>query len=186
MIILASRSPRRKKLLKELGLKFKVIPSNIEEKLPKKTRSPKCLAKTLALKKALDVAGKLKEGLVIGADTIVVCRGEIIGKPKNYEDATRILQKLSSSRHCVITGVALVDAKTKRKTTFAESSRVKMKKMTPVQISYFAKKHLDKAGAYAVQENGDEFIEDIEGSFSNVVGLPIEKLAKLLKETFGF
>ncbi|MFH1406875.1 MAG: Maf family protein [Candidatus Omnitrophota bacterium] len=152
------------------------MPSNIKEHLPQKTRSPKRLAKNLALKKALDVAGKLKSGLVIGADTIVVCKNEIIGKPKNYEDAKRILRKLSSSRHYVITGVALVNAKTKKKITFAEQTKVKMKKMTPGQISYFAKKHLDKAGAYALQEQGDEFIESIEGSFSNVVGLPVEKL----------
>ena len=180
MIILASRSPRRKKLLKQLGIKFRVIPSNIKEALPKTTRFPKKLAKALALKKAIDVAKKAKQGLVIGADTLVVCKGGVVGKPKSYKDAIRILKTLSNTRHCVITGVALVNAKTKKKTTFAQLSRVTMKKMTPAQISYFAKKHLDKAGAYAVQENGDEFIEDIEGSFSNVVGLPIEKLAKLL------
>jgi len=161
----------------------------VQERLPKRlpagkagTRSPKRLAKRLALLKASDVGKRVKDGLIIAADTIVILRGEVIGKPKGYEDAKKILRRLSGSRHRVITGVALVNTKTKRAITFAESTWVKMKTMTPKQISYFAKKHQDKAGAYAVQEEGDDFISDVEGSLSNVIGLPVERLGRVLTQ----
>lgn len=181
-IILASSSPRRKALLKKLGLKFQIIPSKIKERLPKTSKNPKELAAKIALLKAKEVAKKIKSGIIIGADTIVVLNKRIIGKPKDYKDALRILSILSGTTQYVITGIAIIDAQTKKTKIAAVSTKVKMKKMTPEQISYFAKKHIDKAGAYAVQEKGDLFIEQIEGSFSNVVGLPVEKLKQILKK----
>lgn len=181
-IILASRSPRRKKLLKSLGLKFRIIPSKIKERLPQTTKHPKKLAAKIALLKAKDVAKRIGSGLVIGADTIVVLNKKVIGKPKNYTDARRILNMLSGATQYVITGIAVIDVRTKKIKTAAVSSKVKMKKMTPQQVSTFARKHMDKAGAYAVQEKGDLFIEEIEGSFSNVVGLPVEKLKQILSD----
>ena len=180
-VILASASPRRKELFKRLGVPFEVLPSRIKETLPKYSDNPKNLAKKIALLKAKAVAKKIKGGLVVGADTIVVLNKKIIGKPKNLTDAKQILSQLSGSTHYVITGIAIIDTARNKTRTCAVSTKVKMKKMTQKQIGYFAKKHLDKAGAYAVQEEGDEFIQDLEGSFSNVVGLPLEKLQKIFK-----
>jgi len=192
-VILASASPRRRQLFKKLGLPFKVVPSRVREKLPKTTKNPKKLVQKLALLKARAVAnpasaysdtnlsrGGVKDALIIAADTIVVLKDKVIGKPKNLPHAKEILRQLSGETQYVITGIAIINTSTNKVRTAAVSTKVKMKKMTQKQIDCFAKKHLDKAGAYAVQEKGDEFIESIEGSFSNVVGLPLEKLKSLL------
>jgi len=178
-IILASKSPRRKKILKQLGLKFKVIPSNIKEKFGR-FFSRKTL-KDIALAKAESVAGRLKSGLVIGADTVVVLNKKIYGKPRNVKDAKNILSELSGTTQYVWTAVAIVDAEHSRSIVKAIRSTVKMKKLTPAQINMLAKKNLDKAGAYAVQED-DRFIESIEGSFTNVVGFPVEVFKEMLKK----
>lgn len=178
-LTLASASPRRKKLLKSLGLKFKAIASNIDEDRIK-AKSPIAFAKKAALLKALLIAKKIKKALIIGCDTIVVLRGKILGKPKDFEDAKKMLASLSGSTHYVLTAIALVDAKTKQSVVEVEKTKLRMKKLTDKQIERFAKKHLDKAGSYAIQENGDEFISFIEGSFSNAVGLPVERLKKML------
>jgi len=183
MIILASQSPRRALLLRKLGLKFKVIPSRVREHIPKNI-PPKKFAADMAFRKAASVAKRVKKGLVIGADTIVVCKGEIIGKPKNIKDAKRILKKLSNTKQKVLTAVCVYDAKTKRKKCAIQTSAVFTKRMTDKQIEAFAKRHLDKAGAYAVQQKNDKFIEKIEGDYYNVVGLPV-KLVKRLLGGFG-
>ena len=107
---------------------------------------------------------------------------KVIGKPKNLTHAKQILRELSGSTQYVITGLAIINTAHNKTLTSAVSTKVKMKKMSERQINHFAKKHLDKAGAYAAQENGDEFIKSIEGSFSNVVGFPLERLQKLLKK----
>lgn len=186
--ILASASPRRKKLLKSLGLKFKVIPSNIDEDKIK-VQSPYAFVKKAALLKALEVAKRVRRGIIIGCDTIVLLpvppkagKGKALGKPKNFGNAKRMLKSLSGSTHYVLTAIALVDAKTKQSVVEVEKTKLRMKKLTDKQIERFAKKHLDKAGSYAIQENGDEFIELIEGSFSNAVGLPVERLKKMLEK----
>ncbi len=182
-IILASASPRRKKLLKKLGITFKIMPSNIEEKMPKSI-SPEKLAKKLAYKKAKAVADKIKDGLVIGADTIVIVKGRIIGKPSSYQDAKRILRLLSGTTHKVITALAIIDAKTNKKLMGHETTTVKIRKIEKEEIERFARLHFDKAGSYAAQEDNDALIEKIKGDFNNVVGLPIKKLKKMLKK-FG-
>ncbi len=182
-IILASASPRRRKLLKKLGIKFRVIPSNIEEKIAEKF-SPAIFAKKLAYEKAKTVADKIKDGLVIGADTIVVVKGKIIGKPASYQDAKRMLRLLSGTTHKVITALAIIDAKTNKKLIDYETTTVKIRKIEKGEIERFAHLHPDKAGSYAAQEDNDALIERVEGDFSNVVGLPVEKLKKML-EKFG-
>jgi len=177
-IILASQSPRRKEILKNMGLKFKVCPSRINEDMGARFSVAKL--KNLAIKKAKQVAKKFKKGLVIGADTVVVLKGKIYGKPKNIKDAKRILGDLSGTTQFVWTAVAMFDIETGKSKVKAQSSKVKMKKLSPKDIDRLAAKNLDKAGAYAVQED-DEFIEKIEGSFTNVVGFPMETI----KEMFG-
>ncbi len=180
-VILASASPRRKALLKSLGLRLKVVPSNLEEAVDKNI-PPERLAKKLAYKKARAVSEKIKEGIIIGADTIVILKNRIIGKPTSIKDAKRILSLLSNSTHKVITAIALIDAKTKKKLIGYKTSTVTTGKLTKKQIAYFARLHLDKAGAYAIQEDGDVLIKEIKGDFYNVVGLPVNKLKRMLKK----
>ncbi len=182
-IILASASPRRRALLKRLGFRFRVIPSNLEEKIYK-ALSPTKLARKLAYKKAKTVADKIKEGIVIGADTIVVVGDKIVGKPTSYQDAKRILRLLSGTTHKVITALAIIDAKTNKKLIGHETTTVKIRKIEKEEIERFARLHPDKAGSYAAQEDNDALIERVEGDFPNVVGLPVEKLKKMLRK-FG-
>jgi len=179
-LILASASPRRRQLLQEIGLKFRVIPSHIKEPLYPGL-APSGLVKKLALLKAAAVARELKKGIVIGADTIVVRKGEILGKPRDRAHAKQILSKLGGSIHYVYTGVALIDAASGKTMVDYEKTRVKMKKLSPSEIEYHSGRHLDKAGAYAVQEEKDAFVEKIDGCYYNVVGLPLTKLKKMLE-----
>ncbi|MDD5259472.1 MAG: Maf family protein [bacterium] len=181
--ILASASPRRKQLLKEMGLRFKIIPSSIKE-VADPTLSPSQLVRKLAWQKAADIAQRFrgKKYIVIGADTIVVRKGEILGKPRDPRHARQILHKLSDSVHFVYTGVAVIDAVTDQKIIAYEKTRVKMKKLSREEIKYHSGRHLDKAGAYAVQEEKDAFIERIDGCYYNVVGLPRNLLKGMLKK----
>ena len=177
-IILASVSPRRSGLLKEWGLRFKIMPSCAGEET--KQKNPQLIVKELALRKAASVAGKLKSGIVIGADTIVVYNGEIIGKPSDEKDAENILSKLNGTIHRVYSGIAVVDVATGKKAVDFEVSRVKMRRIPASEIRRLSKKHLDKAGAYAIQEKSDAFVEKIDGDYYNVVGLPYGKLKNAL------
>jgi len=182
-IILASASPRRIHLMKEWGIPFRVKPSHIEENT--RYRRPHEHVKDLALQKARTVAATLAKGIVIGADTIVVLKGQIIGKPENREDAERILGLLNGSYHRVYTGIAIVDACCGMTRVAYAMSRVKMRCLPHGEIQRLSGKHMDKAGAYAVQEESDAFVEKIEGDYFNVVGLPRKELRELLK-SFGF
>ena len=181
-IILASASPRRSELLGKLVRKFKVIPSKIRESAIT-ARSPLAFAVKAALAKAEDVAGRNKNALVIGADTIVVLGKKIIGKPKSRKDAVRILRSLAGKTHLVITGLAVVDAGSGKKLTHYEVTRVKMKRVRDREILDYVKsgRPLDKAGAYGIQEIEDIFIEKITGDYDNVVGLPVRTLKELLR-----
>jgi len=184
-IILASSSPRRRLLLKKLNLKFKIIKPFInEKKILKKinNNNPYTVACLLAFEKALSVAKKIKNRIILGADTIVVLKNEIIGKPENVDDAVKILKKLSGSTHRVITGVALINSETFNFITFSDTSYVSFKKLKIKEILNYIKNNnvMDKAGAYAIQEGADPFIKEIKGSYDNVVGLPTEKLKKVL------
>jgi len=178
--ILASASPRRELLLREMGLAFAVVrPDDVEEITS--GLAPEALALHNAQRKARVVAGQHREALVLGADTIVVLDGVVFGKPRDWMDAQRMLGQLAGRAHDVFTGVCLIQRGAE--TAFYDRTRVWMKALTPPQITdYFLKVNpLDKAGAYAAQEHGDTIIERIEGSFSNVMGLPVERLRTALE-----
>lgn len=184
-IILASASPRRKVLLKQIGLNFEVVVSNFEEKIEDNLK-PVDLAKKFSLQKAKDVAKNYDDAIIIAADTFVVLGNEILGKPKNKELARKMLEKLSGKAHLVITGFTIIDTKSGKTVTKSVESKVFMKKLTKEEIDAYVNtgEPLDKAGAYAVQEKGGLFVEKIEGDFFNVVGLPIFTLMQGLKK-FG-
>lgn len=176
-IILASASPRREHLLREMGLRFTVVrPSDVEELLG--GAAPDVVAMQNAQLKARAVAGRHPDSVVIGADTIVVLNGKLFGKPHSPGDAVQMLGQLAGRQHEVITGVCLLHRTLDTELTFAETTRVWMRPLTGPQIvEYLGKINpLDKAGAYAIQEHGEGIIERIEGSYNNVMGLPTERL----------
>lgn len=182
-LILASASPRRKDLMRKAGYEFEVMPSKIDEaKFPTDGAGATEYAKILALAKAKDVAEQHRQSLVIGADTIADFDGKIIGKPADSADAKRITRMLFSSPHKVITGLALVKVADGIELVDSDATIVYPRKMTEEQIDAHIKggSWLGKAGAYAIQETGDEFVERIEGSLTNVMGLPMELLESML------
>jgi len=184
-IILASASPRRRELLRSAGYKFRVIPSDVDESVISfEGISPREHAKRLALAKAKVVAEKYPKHLVIGADTICDCEGEIIGKPRDAKEAEQIVRKLFSRPHKVITAVAIVRYSDKIEIVDSDTTIVHPKKMTEEQIAQHIASGVwrDKSGAYAIQEAGDEFVERIEGSLTNVMGLPMELLERLMEK----
>ncbi|OGC06299.1 septum formation protein Maf [candidate division WOR-1 bacterium RIFOXYD2_FULL_36_8] len=180
-IILASASPRRKKLLKKIITDFEVITSGVDESKIQLS-SPDEFAVSAAILKAKEVALQLSNAIVIGADTIVVLKDKILGKPSSKKDAIYMLKSLSDTIHQVITGIALVDADTLEVKSDFEITKIKMKKLDEKEIIEYVDtgKPLDKAGAYGIQEIEDPFIEWIDGDYDNVVGLPVEKLKRLL------
>jgi septum formation protein len=185
-LILASTSPRRRRMLKEFKIKFTLFAPNADEgKIQRgiKSSNPCVIAQAIAYEKAKSALKKFKNGMILGADTIVVLGGEIIGKPKSQKDAERILGKLSGSTHRVITAIAFIDAETQKTLITHDISHVTFDKMSLKKIrSYITANHvLDKAGAYAIQDGADPFIRRIKGSYYNVVGLPIEKVKYILK-----
>ncbi len=184
-LILASRSPRRAELLLSLGLEFEVSPSDVEENTDPR-ESPEQNALNIARDKARGVARQNPGCYVLGADTIVVLDKEIIGQPADEEDACRILLKLAGKQHRVITGVVLISPEEKEYETAAVST-VTIQSVSRDEIrSYIATgEPLDKAGAYAIQGEGSFLVESWEGSYSNIVGLPLEALTDLLKQA-GF
>ena len=182
--ILASASPRRKQLLTEAGYKFTIVRPDIDESaFSTKDVGPCEYAERLALAKAKNIAEYHPDCLVIAADTIAYFEGEIIGKPAGRMDAEQITKKLFSKPHKVITGIAIVRLRDGIEINQSDTTTVYPKKLTTGQIAEHIKSGTwrDKAGAYAIQENGDEFIERIEGSLTNVMGLPMELLERLLK-----
>ena len=179
-LILASESPRRKELLKQLKIPFKIIPSRIAEP-PPLGLDPASYTRKLALAKAQVVARRIEKGWVLGADTVVVHKNQILGKPADFAEGCRFLSLLQGTRHKVITGVALVNAETGACKSAHAVSTVTMRRLTPPEISRIARRHLDKAGGYAVQEKKDPLVTHVTGSVSNVVGLPMELVKKLLK-----
>ena len=183
-LILASASPRRRQLLTEAGYEFAIVKPDVDESTFPTDGVNACrYARELALAKANNVASKYPASLVIGADTVVDFDGQIIGKPADGRDARRITEKLFSKPHKVITGVAIVRHADETELVESDTTTVYPRKMTREQIS----EHIeggswqDKAGAYAIQETGDEFVERIEGSLTNVMGLPMELLKSLLE-----
>ncbi len=182
-IFLASRSPRRRKLLKRAGYSFKIVPSSYVEKLDSQL-TPSANAMNMARGKAECACASGKTGYVLGADTFIYFRGRIIGKPKNAKDACRILRLLSGKRHYVYTGLALRSLVMGEMRTSYAKSKVIFKKLSEKVIEDYVRKNrpLDKAGAYAIQEDGHKLIKAILGSRSNVIGLPMELLKSELKK----
>jgi len=182
-LILASNSPRRRKLLREAGYDFEVVAPDVRE-LQLEGNDPRKLAEENARLKARDVASRVGAGVVLAADTVVSLAGNPLGKPRDREDAYRILSTLSGTRHSVITGVALIDAESGKELVFSEETFVTMREVPELVLCKYAHsgKSSGKAGAYAIQEVADQFVERIEGSFSNAVGLPVERLSKIIKE----
>jgi len=182
-IVLASSSPRRKELLEQLGLKFKIISSNVDETAEEEDAC--LLAEKLAEIKAHEIARNLEPGyLVIGADTIVCIDSEILGKPKDETEAFDMLRKLSGKTHKVITGIALVESLSKRKIISHEETLVKFRDLEDKEIMRYIKtgEPMDKAGAYGIQKVGAVLVERIDGCYFNVVGLPLARLTQMLKE----
>ena len=178
-IILASASPRRVELLRSLGLEFEIVPSDAVE-CDEHPVSPRDLALHNAQLKARDVAAKRPDAWVIGADTIVVLAGQVYGKPRDLEEARHMLRNLSGRSHCVVTGVCLI-AGVER--SFAVETWVQFRDLAEADVERYiaAVNTLDKAGAYAIQE-GPPIVATIDGSFSNVVGMPLERLVIELRE----
>jgi len=176
-LILASASPRRVELLRQLGLPFQTVASDASE-FAHEHLSPLELCQLNAHRKARVVAKKSPDALVLAADTLVFLDDEILGKPANLSEAQDMLECLQGRAHKVVTGVDLVHLRAHRERVFAVSTDVRFRALTAEQIrTYFTKVNpLDKAGAYAIQEQGDLIVEEISGSFSNVVGLPLERL----------
>jgi septum formation protein len=182
MIILASASPRRSELLKLITSEFKVVPADIDESLPEHI-TINSAAEYLAVQKSLSVAEDYLHDTVIGCDTIVVCDGEILGKPENEDDAKRMLTKLSGRSHDVFTGVCI--AREGMTLSFTEATTVTFFEMPEAMIAEYIKSGspLDKAGAYGIQDNFIRvYTEGIDGSFDSVMGLPAARLKKMLSK----
>lgn len=180
-IILASASPRRKELLSTAGIEFTVKVADVEEKIDDGL-TPAEVVRSLALQKAQAVADKNPEAIVIGADTIVVLDDVILGKPQSEENAVEMLKSLSGRSHTVYTGVALIKGDKVR--NFCEATQVEFYDLTEEDIdAYVATKDcMDKAGAYGIQTNGCVLIRKIDGDYFNVVGLPVSKVYRELRD----
>lgn len=180
-LILASASPRRLELLRQTGLEFEVIPSDAEE-IHNEQLTAAELSQINAYRKARTISKKFPDALVIGMDTIVALGQKLFGKPKDLADARRMIEELQGHSHEVVTGVCLIHLRSHRQKVFAERTQVTFRSLTPAEISHYHSKinPLDKAGAYAIHEHGDDLVRRISGSFSNVVGLPLERLSEEL------
>ncbi len=184
-IVLASQSPRRSELLKQLGLDFVIKTSDVDESNSRGLKASE-LVQYLAFEKARVIAEDSslnRETIVIGADTVVVREGSILGKPRDREDAFNMLKRLSGNWHEVMTGVAVIDINSFRYDKSIETTRVKMKELKDETINAYidSGEPLDKAGAYGIQGLGAVLIDRIEGCYFNVVGLPISKLCDTLR-----
>ena len=184
-IILASASPRRKEILKKTGLNFSICTSDYKEDINLSLK-PRALAKFLSRKKAERVAHKYKNAIIIAADTFIVFKNRLLGKPHTDKEAETMLNMLNGKAHSVITGFTIMDTSSKKILSRSVETKVYFKKLSRKEINAYvrSKEPLDKAGAYAIQGLGSVFIERIDGDFLNVVGLPLLALTESLKK-FG-
>ena len=183
-LILASNSPRRKKILSDLGLEFKVIPSNYDEKLPDNIFSYEKI-EDLATQKCLDVVRRVdKDSLVLAADTVVVLHNRILGKPHSREEAYEMLKSLSGNTHSVVTAACGINTRTNRAAFLSTTSYVRFTSWSDNMINYYIDKFnpLDKAGSYGIQELPSNYIDKYEGSFENIVGLAPEAVLSILHQ----
>jgi septum formation protein len=182
-IILASGSPRRRELLSSLGLEFEIDPGDIDESL-RRGEAPADYIIRLARAKVIDAAARHAQGLVLGADTTVVVEDQILAKPEDDQDGRRMLRLLSGRWHSVMTGVAICDIEAGREAFDYAETRVRFAEMDEREIDWYVStgEHRDKAGAYAIQGRGSLFVEEIEGNYHNVVGLPVRLVYRLMME----
>jgi len=185
-LLLASNSPRRSELLRQAGVEFRVVPSDAAE-LHHDQLTGREISQINAYRKARTVAKRFPDGLVLAADTVVDLDSKIFGKPASLEEAYEMLEKLQGHTHIVVTGICLLHLRSHRQRIFSESTAVVFRPLDAVKIRRYLTQvnPLDKAGAYAIQEHGDEIIERISGSHSNVVGLPMERLSSELRAWGG-
>lgn len=183
-IILASKSPRRKELLEQIGLQFEIRESEYQEDMQAKS-DPYELVKFLALQKTKDVAKHYDDAIIIGADTFIVLDNNFIGKPKNNTEAREILKNFSGKEHSVVTGFAVIDTKNNMFVNDYGEAIVEFKKLSDKEIkNYIATgESLDKAGGYAIQGRAAVFIKSISGDFYSIIGLPLNKVYHALRET---
>lgn len=181
-LILASASPRRSELLREMGVNFTVVRNQVPEVAPEHL-SPVETAEINAYRKARATAKQHPDAFVLGADTVVSLGTAVFGKPMDMADAEQMLAKLQGRTHQVVTGVCLIHLRAHRQKLFAVSTAVTFRKLHIGQIRRYLSKifPFDKAGSYAIQEEGDLIVKGIAGSFTNVVGLPVERLKEELK-----
>ena len=184
-IILASSSPRRSELLRQLGLQFTVDSTDHDENVSP-AAEPRQLVRELSLKKARAVAARHRNAIVIAADTMGVLEGQVLGKPENDNQAVEMLKAMSGKCHTVITGFSIIDTDTNKTTSRTVETRVYFRQLDPSEINAYVRsgESRDKAGAYAIQGLGSVLVEKIDGDYTNVVGLPLSALALALKE-FG-
>ncbi len=185
--ILASQSPRRRRLLEQIGMSFEVSVSDVSEEVSGNV-PPAAVAEMLALRKAEDVARRHLNALTLAADTIVVVDGEILGKPGNDAEATAMLRRLSGRSHTVFTGIALAHPESGRMVQASEATDVTFGSIDSDEIAAYVASGspLDKAGAYGIQDDrGALFIERIDGDFYNVVGLPLYRMYRILRDSFS-
>lgn len=182
-LILASASPRRQELLKSAGLDFKIIPAHVNENYLAE-ESPREHVRRLSRDKAMVVARRYPDAFVLGADTIVVIDGIILGKPKNKAQAKKMLGKLSGREHKVFTGFTIVHMVLKVHQTKVVQSAVRFKTIRPEEMAWYiaCNEPYDKAGGYALQGRGACFIRSIRGSYTNVIGLPLCEVLETLKK----
>jgi len=182
LLILASASPRRSELLRQLRPHFQIVPSPAAESSGEHWSAGE-LARVNACRKARAVSNQFPDALVIGVDTLVAVGAAIFGKPRTRAEARDMLASLQGRTHQVTTGVCLVCKRARRQRVFYEQTDVTFRALTPAQIRRYHQKvnPLDKAGAYGIQEQGGDLVESISGSFTNVVGLPLEKLGAELE-----
>ncbi len=181
-VYLASGSPRRKKLLEQLNLRFSSFPVECDEHI-RKGESPVKAVKRLSEEKLISAKERIKNGIIITADTIVVIKGKIIGKPKDAKDAERILKLLSNKTHIVYTGFSIFNSKKNKTITDYEKTFVTFRKLKQEEIKKYiaAGSPMDKAGAYGIQDDfGAVFVKKINGCYNNVVGLPLTKVYQAL------
>jgi septum formation protein len=183
-IVLASKSPRRKKLLEQINFEFDICPAEGEEIIDEKL-APAEICMSLAYQKANEVSKKYDDAVIIGSDTIVVFEKHILGKPKDKQDAERILNILSENTHSVFTGVSLINSGTGEEKRFYEETKVTFRKLKDSEIYEYINSGspMDKAGAYGIQDDfGAVFVSKIEGCYYNVVGLPLSRLYEELSD----
>ena len=181
-LILASKSPRRYELLKQMGLHFDVVQSSVEEEKVVRHESPREHVIRLSEEKARDVGKTYPDSWVLGADTVVYIDGASLGKPKTREEAVDMLRRLSGQEHSVLTGFSVLNVGKGKGERGSVETAVKMKPLSPVEMEWYVQtgEPFDKAGAYAIQGIGSFMIESIRGSYTNVVGLPVCEVMEML------